>query len=267
VRSRLVRRGAAGAVVSTLLLAAPAAAHPFFEPREVPADSLATVSLAMAHGCAAADADGDEAHDRAEEGDEEPTREVAVEVPEQVAYVEPAEADGWELDLETDDGRVAVILWSAEEGTDVPAPEFELDVVVAGESGDEVHWRVMQACDEGVYRWVGTPDQPAEDPAVTMALTDPDPDAPPPPRDDAQADEGEAGSTVDEPVEEQLAEDATDEPVEEEFPEDFEADDAADEALPSGILIAVLVVTLVIAGVVLSLRGRGEGGEDEGPDS
>lgn len=256
--ARPIRRGALVAVLATLLVAGPVAAHPFFDPDEVPVDSIAEVTLDLAHGCGLEDDNGGHTHGDAQ--DEEPTREVAVEVPAAVAWIEPAEPDGWELDIErADDGRAEVLVYRAEEGTDEPAPQFGLELVVRGEEGDELHWRIMQACDETTYRWVGTEEEPAEDPAVTMMLAAADPDAPPPPPEaqdaveDPEADDGE-------PEEDLVAE--LDEDAEEEADEaDFVADED-DGAMPGWVLIVVLVATLGIAGLVLLVRTRdGEDGE------
>ena len=255
---RPIRRGALAAVAATMLLAAPAGAHPFFEPAEVPVDSLAELTLDLAHGCGVDDHDG---HDHGDAAEEQPTREVAVEVPAEVSWVEAQETEGWELELERDeDGEVEVVVYTAEEGTDVPAPAFDLEAVHHGEVGDEIAWRVMQACDDATYRWVGTEDEPAEDPAVTVSLLEADPDAPPPePEEDAPAE---------------------DDPAEDDDPDGLESDpdqiddedlgmaDEVDEpaavgdeggAMPGWVLIVLLVATLGVAGLVLLLRGRGEG--------
>jgi uncharacterized protein YcnI len=261
VTARPIRRGALVAVLAALLVAGPAAAHPFFDPDEVPVDSIAEVTLDIAHGCGLQDDNGHSHGD----GDEEPTREVAVEVPAAVAWIEPDEPDGWELEIErADDGRAEVLVYRAEEGTDEPAPQFDLELVVRGDEGDELHWRIMQACDEATYRWVGTEEEPAEDPAVTMALAAADPDAPPPP----EAEDGfeEPAAEEAEPEEElaaDLAEDAEDAEAEEADEEDFVADE--DEgAMPGWLLIVVLVATLGIAALVLLVRTRdGEDGQGD----
>lgn len=248
----LLPRAAAAAVAATLLLATPALAHPFFDPDEVPADSSATVTLDLAHGCDVGDHDeGGEA-----DGDEAATREVAVEVPDAATFVDPAEPEGWELAVEGGEGEREVLVYTAGDGADEPAPQFDLDVVLAGEDGDEVYWRVVQACDETTHRWVGTADEPAEDPAIRVALTEADEDAPPP-------DEAEGSGTVTVTGDEEGEPEAPEEPAE--APEDAppvagESDpEAADEAgMPGWILIVVLVATLAVAGVVLSLKGAPE---------
>lgn len=253
--TRPIRRGALAALATTLLVATPAAAHPFFEPDEVPVDSTAEVTLDVAHGCREQDDD-----DGGQAAAEEPTREVAIEVPTAVTFVEPADADGWDLEIErADDGTTEVVVYLAEEGTDEPAPRFDLEVVVRGDEGDEVHWRILQACDDGTHRWVGTEEDPAEEPAVTMTLAEADPDAPPPEEDETAGEQ----PAPDEPG---VEEDATDvegdiegddaEPGEQEAPEDRDGG-----ALPGWLLIVVLVATLGVAGLVLLIRTSEDGGE------
>ena len=259
--ARPIRRGALVAVLATLLIAGPAAAHPFFDPDEVPVDSIAEVTLDLAHGCGLEDDNG---HSHGNDADEEPTREVAVEVPTAVAWIEAEEPDGWELDVERDDdGRAEVLVYLAEEGTDEPAPQFDLELVVRGDEGDELHWRVMQACDEMTYRWVGTEEEPAEDPAVTMTLAAADPDSPPPPEaeDDGEAPEDEEAEPEDDPAEE--AEEPQDEIAEPADQQDLVAEEDGG-AMPGWLLIVVLVATLGVAALVLFARTRddkdGEGG-------
>ncbi len=133
-------------------------------------DSLATLTLAMAHGC------GTE-----QTGGGEPTIEVALEVPEEARIVDVPEEDGWDVDLEQDaDGRITVVTWIARDAVE-PAPDLTFSAVFSGQPGDEVYLRVFQGCDGFAYRWIGTPDEPATDPAVRVRLTEPDPDNPPPP--------------------------------------------------------------------------------------
>jgi uncharacterized protein YcnI len=200
---RLSRTVTLTAATAALVIgsALPAGAHPFFtDGATAPASSLATLTLAMAHGCGTeSDAGGD------------PTTEIAVEVPEQVSYLEPGEVDGYEVSVEGDEGAVPdVVTWTATDGG-VPAPALIVDLVVDGQAGDEVYVRVFQGCDGFEYRWVGTPEEPAEDPAVLLTLTEPDPDSPPP-----------------DPEPEETTPPETEDP--EAAPEDEVPDDAAAEA-------------------------------------
>jgi uncharacterized protein YcnI len=264
VRSRTLRRAVALAAVATLLVAAPASAHPFFRGGEAPVDSLATLTLDLAHGCQ------DEA---AGEGD--PTTDVAMEVPEWMRIVEVPEADGWQVELETDDdGRVEVVSWTDDGGAE-PAPTFDLDVVVSGEVGDERFVRLFQACEGFEYRWIGTPDEPADDPAIRLRLVEADPDNPAPPEpepepepstdDEADATEDEAAEATedtdasdDAPGDEATEDDAADEDAE--VADEVEGDPLAADADDDGglawlwLVLAALVVVGLLAGLVRARR-------------
>lgn len=278
----------AAGVVLAVLPAVPASAHPGVAGGEIPVDSLATITLAMAHGCDSEDADAGE-----------PTTEVALEVPDWLRIVEVPETDPWTVELEhaTDDGSVVeTVVWATDDPQVVP-PSFELDVVADGEVGDERYLSVFQGCETGSYRWVGTPDEPADDPAVRVVLAEPDPDAPPPPELDPGSDEGsdqDAGGGADDPATDDPADagdepdDASDDPADEassEQPDDEDAaadedtaadeDAAADEAPqdagvddpeaaaaaddsggpPWGVIVAVLVL-LAALGAILALWTR-----------
>ena len=167
------RRGVAAVVLGALLtlsVVLPAAAHPFLRGGgEVPVDSLATITLDLAHGC------GSEAS-----GAGQDTLEVALEVPDWLRVVAVAEHPGYGHDLEIDQGRVVVVTWEAA-ATPEPAPAFELDVVASGTPGETRHLAVFQGCADAAYRWIGTPDAPADDPAINVRLVAADPDRPAPP--------------------------------------------------------------------------------------
>lgn len=158
------------ALTATLLVAAPAAAHPFLRGGgEVPVDSSATITLDLAHGCGS-EADGTG-------GD---TLEVALEVPAWLRVLAVTDHPVYRHDLEVAEGRPAVVTWTAV-GTAEPAPVFELDVVATGTAGEARHLAVFQGCADRSHRWIGTPDAPAEDPAINVRLTAADPSRPAPP--------------------------------------------------------------------------------------
>jgi uncharacterized protein YcnI len=247
------RRAAVLALAAVLLVAWPADAHPFFRGGEAPVDSLATLTLAMAHGCGSEAAGG---------GD--PTTDVSMEVPEWMRVVEVPQEDGYIIDVERDDaGTPTVVTWTAEEPRE-PAPDFDVDVVVSGEPGDERFVRVFQACGDFVYRWVGTPDEPADEPAVRLALVAADPDSPPPPEPEPQPApepddpaEESADDLVDQPAED--AEQAIDEPADDPIDGEVEVDVAAVETDAGGsgglwVVLVALAVALVGAGVWLARR-------------
>jgi uncharacterized protein YcnI len=256
-RASTWRRASVLAVGATLLLATPAGAHPFFRGGEAPVDSLASLTLAMAHGCGSETSGG---------GD--PTTEVSMEVPDWMRIVEVPGDDGWTIELEaTADGRVEVVTWTAD-GAQEPAPDFDLDVVVTGEVGDERFVRVLQACDGFVYRWVGTPDEPADDPAIRLVLVAADPDrpAPPEPEPDPEPEpepEPEPGPGPDaEPEPEDAPDPAADEDAATDGDDVDDPADAAAAADGSGSASSFWVILVVALGAtalatVLALRRRG----------
>ena len=154
------------AIAMLVLMPTTGWAHPFVRGGEAPVDSLAELTLAMAHGCGTEQAGG---------GD--PTLEVAMEAPEGVRIVGAEAPAGWSVEFE--DGPPDVVIWTAGEARD-PAPELMFQAVFSGEPGDEVYLKVFQGCEDFSYRWVGTPDEPASDPAIRVRLIEADPSAPPP---------------------------------------------------------------------------------------
>lgn len=269
-----LRRALPLALVAVLVLAAPAAAHPFIEGGEAPVDSLASLTLDLAHGCSA---DGGDEHDAAEE----PTTEVALEVHEQLRIVEVPDVDGFDVELETDeDGWVEVVTWLATTST-APAPELPFDAVVSGDPGDELYLRVFQACGDLDHRWVGTPDQPAEDPAIRLTLADADPDRPAPDPepvptgDSANAASDEAGDEASGEETADAGEGAGEDPATGEEPAADPAGDPAEEAgaapereelavappaapQDSPLLWAIVILAgaLLLIALILALRPR-----------
>lgn len=275
-RRRQVHRAGWLALVLSTLLVLPAAAHPFIAGGgEVPVDSLATVSLNVAHGCAS---------ETAGEGD--PTTEVALEVPEWMWVADVPEPDGWEVSFQTDpEGFATVVIWDALDAVE-PAPVFDLDVVVEGDPGEERFLSVFQACDDFQYRWIGTPDEPADDPAIRVRLVDADPDAPAPertpivtPEEEVVEEEpmGEApadddATTTDAPAEDAADDGEVDAPEVEEAPVDEVAEDetvetdtlaaeGSDDEGGLGVLLLAVAIAVAIAVVVVVIRRRGAGSE------
>lgn len=265
---RAVRRAVVLALGLLLVFAGPATAHPFFRGGEVPVDSLATLTLALAHGCAS---------ETSGEGD--PTTDVALEVPDWLRIVDVPEPEGWIVELETaDDGRVEVVNWIDDGGAE-PAPDFDLDVVAQGEVGDERYVSVFQACDDFVYRWVGTPDEPADDPAIRLTLVAADPDSPAPPEqelepepedpetpevEEPEAEEPEvedppAPTTPepeDDPVDDPTAEEPVDDTDAEETAVSDEEELAADEGIGAWVWVVVAVVVVLLIAVAAVGAGR-----------
>jgi uncharacterized protein YcnI len=259
--SRVMRRAVLLAAGTSLLLAGPASAHPFIQGGEAPVDSLAELTLDLAHGCAS---------ETAGEGD--PTTEVALEVPEWMRIVDVPEPDGWSVTLEPDDVEVEVVTW-ANPDSDVPAPELTFEAVVSGDPGDERFLAVFQACDDFSYRWIGTPDEPADDPAIRLRLVAADPDRPAPPEpepepepesaapdtddegDDATdaADESDDAEEVTDRDDEVAADDGVDAEVDAEALADPQA--AASEGISTTPII-VAVIVLVLGGIVAVVLTR-----------
>jgi uncharacterized protein YcnI len=260
--ARTWHRAVVAALAATLLVALPAGAHPFVRGGEVPVDSLATVTLAMAHGCGTEDRGG---------GD--PTLEIALEVPEEVRIVDVADDPAYDHELEADeDGRIAVVTWTAT-GDGEPAPDVEFDAVFRGEPGDEVYLRVFQGCEDFAYRWIGTPDDPAEDPAVRVSLVAADDEQPAPPDDEPTVAEEEAapvpttsddadrddGATDEDAATDDAEDEVTEEGVAvEDGPEALDAEEAADED-GSGFPVWLLVVLVAVAGIGIALARRARG--------
>jgi uncharacterized protein YcnI len=247
----------------TMLVALPAGAHPFVRGGEVPVDSVATVTLAMGHGCGSEDAGG---------GD--PTLEIALEVPDAVRLVAVADDPSYQHELEAaGDGRIEIVTWTAIDGGE-PAPDVEFDAVFTGQPGDEVYLRVFQGCEGFAYRWVGTPDDPADDPAVRVTLVAADPDAPAPAPDETTPAEEEAApapdateqdpgttDTADDAAADDAAADEATEDATDERADVVEAEAAADEDDAGFPIWLVGVLALVgIVGIVLALRARRAGG-------
>jgi hypothetical protein len=132
--------------------------------------SLALIELDLAHGC------GDE-----QAGAGADTDEVALEAPPWLRVVDGPAADGWDIEVVRGEAPdTSIVVWTATSGAE-PAPRFALQVVVDGTPGETRHLRVSQRCGTRIERWIGTPEAPADRPAVVLRLMDPDPDAPPPP--------------------------------------------------------------------------------------
>lgn len=265
-RAALLPPAALLALAAVLLLAAPAAAHPAIAPDPVPVDSHADLELRMAHGCTA-DEDGD--------GQEQSTRRVALQVPGAVDHVEPSAPDGWTVTVEPDDGPVEVVEWTAEEGAEELAPALPLRAVHRGEVGDEIVYRVVQACDDLEMRWVAA-DGEEGDPAVTVTVGEADPDAPAPPPQDPPGGSPAADDGQDMVAESGPADDAGDDA--DGVGEDADADGSDDAAgdgeadgetagaqgddgggLPGWLLPVALAMVIAALGGLLVARSRRTG--------
>lgn len=172
-----------------LLLALPMAAlaHPGLDPDEVPPGQQTIATMVIPHGC---DAEGGVP----EEGEASPTTEVAVEVPGGIESITPAEKEGWELSVDEQGGAVVSWTWSAAGGATTDVIEFEITFTAAGAEDENIYFPVFQGCEEGSYRWIGTPEREAENPAMVLTIGPAPAGATETETDDAQADGGEGPS-------------------------------------------------------------------------
>lgn len=165
----------AAAVATSLIAAAPAAAHVTIAPGEAPADGYATLQVQVPHGC-----------------DGSPTKAVRVQIPESVPSVTPQVHPGWEVT--TEDGPkdavelhgetvtrgVKEIVWTVTDAG--PLPDERLDVfgmsvkLPAGKAGDPVYFPTVQECVKGESGWIQIPqagesEDDLESPAPAVVLT------------------------------------------------------------------------------------------------
>ena len=230
------------ATALALLVAAPALAHPYVVGGgRVPVQSLATIELDLAHGC------GVEAA-----GTGPATDEVALEVPEWLRIVDVPGRDGWSVTIEdATDARLGVVVWTATSAAE-PAPRLLLDVVVDAEAGETRYLRVSQRCGARVERWIGTPDEPAEQPAVRLRLDPPDPERPAPPLPDREP----ASGPQPEPEPEQEPGVAPEPTVTLEATSEQPEEDPTSNRTAAIAAIAALGGALVVRAAVLAVRRR-----------
>lgn len=147
--------GALGAATGGfMLMAGPAAAHITPDKDEVAADSFSDVTLTVPHGC-----------------DESPTRQLTIEVPEQLNEVTPAVHPGWDVEVATedlpepiDDGeggeiteRMSQVVYTAQRGNELPAhfrDSFTLGFRAPDAEGEYLFFKVVQTCAEGETPWI-----------------------------------------------------------------------------------------------------------------
>jgi len=254
--------GAALAAITVLLIAAPALAHPYVVGGgRVPVQSLATIELDLAHGCGVENA-----------GTGPDTDEVALEVPAWLRIIDAPQPDGWVVtfegassDPQSPGEQLDAVVWTATTGA-TSAPRFSLDVVVEGEAGETRYLRVSQRCGDLVERWIGTPDAPAEQPAVRLRLVPADPERPAPPASEpAAASEAEpdAASEAEPDAAPEAGPTTRAEPSPEVAVVDASTTDGAQSQHSGGrtAAIAALGGALAVAAAVLAIRRlRGERG-------
>ncbi|MBM3671511.1 MAG: DUF1775 domain-containing protein [Actinobacteria bacterium] len=128
------------------LLAVPAAAHIEAEPNRVEPGESATVGFLVEHGC-----------------DDSPTIKVTLKVPKGVKDVEPVEKEGWRDDV---DGRTVEF-----EGgpLDAETPDTFSISFTAPHKTKLLSWKIVQACTDGLIRWIDTSED-AENPPAVVAV-------------------------------------------------------------------------------------------------
>jgi uncharacterized protein YcnI len=167
--------GALGAVAGGVVLTAgPAAAHISPDKDEVAAGAFSSVTLTVPHGC-----------------EESPTKQLTIQVPEQLNEVGPQVHPGWaievtkeELPEPIDDGeggeiteRTSEVVFTAERGNELPhdfRDQFTLGFQAPDAEGETLYWKVIQTCVEGetpwIEEWDGEGEEP-EHPAPSMLIT------------------------------------------------------------------------------------------------
>jgi uncharacterized protein YcnI len=222
--------GALGAATGgVLLVAGPATAHISPTPSEVPAGGFTAVSLTVGHGC-----------------DDSPTKQLTIEVPEQLNEISPQVQPGWDIEVKTedlpepiDDGeggeiteRASQVVFTAQRGNELP-PHFR-DVFALGfkapdAEGEYLFFKTVQTCVEGETPWIeeytGEGEEP-EHPAPAVLIG-------PAAEEEAQPEAEEVAATGDQAA-------AAD-----------ESDDDGDSDSATGI---------AVAGLVAGLLGLGAGG-------
>lgn len=145
------------AVLAAALLAGPATAalaHPAFDPSAIPPGTAVEATLVIPHGCTS------------EGGAVSPTVGVAVERTDGLT-IEPLELSGWSLD----ESR-AEFTYTADGGATADAIAFPLVIEATGAVGEVRYVSVFQRCEEGAYRWIGTPYDDADSPAAVIEIAD-----------------------------------------------------------------------------------------------
>jgi len=156
------------------LLATPAGAHISPDKDEVAADSFASVTLTVPHGC-----------------DESPTKALSIEIPEGIISASPQVHPGWTIAVQEEElaepvedegeqitGRTASITFTAEAGNELPVhyrDTFTIGFRAPDTPGEYLYVKTIQTCVAGETAWIeewdGEGDEP-EHPAPAMLVTE-----------------------------------------------------------------------------------------------
>jgi uncharacterized protein len=165
---------AIGAIVATVMLAAPAiaSAHVTLQPDAVPAGGFTRLDVRVPN-----------------ESDHAATDKVEVQMPDGFVFASYVPVAGWKTNVKTEkldqpvktddgsiDSQVKTVTWTATDDAAAIRPgqfrDFGLSVGMpdADEPGDVLTFPAIQTYDDGtVVRWIGSPD--SEEPAPTVTLT------------------------------------------------------------------------------------------------
>lgn len=159
--SRPLRRGSVLALVLVLATASAAFAHPSFNPNRLPAGEAVDVVLVIPHGC---NPEGGMPDD----GAASPTVVLDLQLAAEITAFEPHDSEGWRIER-VSDGEV--VRWTATDGGTTEPIELPVTITLEGPVDEELYLAAFQECEEGSFRWIGTPDQEAEFPAVKLTTT------------------------------------------------------------------------------------------------
>ena len=134
--------GVAGLVV---LVAGPAAAHVQPDPNQVKPGKLATVEFSPEHGCKGS-----------------PTTRMSFLVPKGVTGAKPVKKDGWKSKVA---GRTITFSGGSAPGDQ---PSVFVITFTAPKTKTLLTWKVVQACEQGVERWIEGPK--GENPAPVVGV-------------------------------------------------------------------------------------------------
>jgi uncharacterized protein YcnI len=225
-------------------MAGPAAAHISPDKDEVAAGAFTSVTLTVPHGC-----------------EESPTKQLTIQVPEQLNDVGPQVHPGWTIEVTKedlaepiDDGeggeiteRAKEVVFTAERGNELPhdfRDNFTLGFQAPDAEGETLYWKVIQTGTEGetpwIEEWDGEGEEP-ESPAPSIMVTEAAPEG------------GHGEETTDTTEAEDDDEEATD-TTEAAADDSSSSDDDGNGLAIAGVVLGGL--GLVTGGIALS-RSRG----------
>lgn len=152
---RVVRGGAAAAVLGLVGLAAPASGHVTVTPSTTAAGAFAVLEFSVGHGC-----------------EDSPTTRISIQLPPEINTVSPTRNGLWQVEKDVErldppvtdahgneiTERVASVTYT----TDAPLPDgyrdtFELSVQLPDAEGDTLAFPTIQTCQDGESAWIEVP--------------------------------------------------------------------------------------------------------------